>query len=283
MPVALESRESTPGIRIMEADNDKIFIYSGKAFLQNLEYLQDVYAQFAQKDVGWSPEYARYLATRGLGVDHLTKGSPLDDQTIRFILDNPLTARKVPSVMLFREQDSNPGEYLGFSAQRMYYPMVAREEGQQEEEVPVLYHIFRAFESASRGKHRGRMTVQLALLIHGAAEWYYHRTGNHVAAYTNTESTSFDHSEMFPWVQPFDANQFAFSVAKKLSALVNPEGTPIDRFGVSRGAYREPNRQVVPRPEHAPSMAFYNRMFGPAPENFNMGPLDAVLPLLKIA
>src|SRR3990167_6289303 len=152
MAVQLESREHFPGVKMLHHNKDAVIAFSGEATLRNLPYLMEAGALFAERNLGWSETNARFMLTRGLKVDHLTMGLELNDQTIPFIMGDAHRARKIPSVLLFREEGSQPGEYLGFAAQRMHYFQTENPEPGRAlgEEVPTLYQILRAVEPGGR-------------------------------------------------------------------------------------------------------------------------------------
>ncbi len=286
MAVQLENREKLSGIRILHANNDAVVVFSGEAFLKNLPYLVSLYTEFGIRNVGWSPDYARQLALRGLGVDELRENAPLNNQTTAFILKDHNKLRRVPSVMLFRPEDGEPGQYMGFSAQRNYFPMVQRESQRPKEEVPTTYHVFRAFDYDNRGKKRGRLSVELTLFLHPGTKWYLHRTGNYVAAYANTQSTALDQRQSRPWKQLYNKGSFEFKLLKEMYNIVGSHSSAddLEETGVSRNEYHEPNGAIEePRSGHKGSRRIWDKMYGRDPDEFDMDPLDAVFALYRVA
>lgn len=270
-------REDFPGVKRLHTNRDIVFAFTGEAFLCNLDYLRDQFVYSSHRNIGWSMEYSRELATKGLGVDQLTRRAPITEETIGLIIDDPLKRRRIPSVMLFRPENGEPGRYIGISAQRMFYPYVSRGEEEPEQEEAVLYHILRAFDRDRRGKQRGRTSVELGLLLHQDARWYGHRTGSHVAAYTNTRSEALDQTHSHPWKEGFTEDPLAWAIVKKMYDILGNR-TGIDEFGVSRGEYKEPNKAVEIRKEHEGSMRIWRKMF----QEFGMTLYDAVFPLYRV-
>ena len=280
-----ECRENSESIRMLhDVNGDTIVTFSDEAFLGNIDYLIDQYTKFAVKEVGWSPEYSRQLAVKGLNVDTLTKGVPLTKEFISFLSEDLNKARRIPSVSLYRPEDGPRGVYTGISAQRMFFPNVRREGSQVEEEVPVLYHIFRAFDESKRGYGRGKFSVQLAFYIHRGARYYMHRTGNYIGAYANTRSPVLNQASCYPFSAPYEENSFEYHLARKVQSIVGGPGTEIDLFGVSRGDYLEPNHSLDFRPDHIdPNHRGSMRMLNRFKKVYKMGPLDGIYPLYKAA
>lgn len=270
--------EETPGI--MRLDNlggsnggDVVFAFVGEAYLRNLAYLTEKYADFAQRNIGWSASYAHEMAESGLNVRRLTGTAPLNDGTINLILEDPIKRKLIPTVILFRPVGSLPEQYTGMSAHRMFFP-VANVKGQEQQEA-VLYHILRAFDEEQRGQKRGRTTIQLARFLHHEANprKYNHRTGSAIAAYANTQSPEFDQTTSHPWAEPFIEGSLDWAIEQRMSQILgNPS---IDLHGVARRFYREPNQAVVVRGNHLGVKRIADRMSG----EFGMDPLDAIMPM----
>lgn len=283
MAVILESREKEPGVRTLHHNDDEIVAFTGEAYLRNLPYLIKVGTVFARQNLGWTEKSARFMMTRGLGVDHLTRGLKLNDQTIPFIVEDANKLKKVPSVFLFRAKDSKEGEYIGYVAQRMFFIQTETSEPGRSsgEEVPTMYQIFRAIEQGQRGKNRARSSIELALFFHEGARWFFHRTANYLAAYTNTQSDSLDQKESYPWGYLYNNERpFAQELIRRGFNLVKVNGEEIEETGVSRNDYCEPNLGIEKlRPGSKEEIVKVHRMMH---EDFKMGPHDSLYALYKV-
>lgn len=260
----IESREHCAGVRTLRPnDEQEIIVFREGAFLRNLPYLQAVGSRFAQETTKWSPEYADFLMEKGLGVDGLTGGRPLTDSLTNRILYNQMTARLIPFVFLFRQVGAKEGEYTGFSAHRVF---------DLPDDSSVQYNVFRGVVAAARGRHTARFAAELSLSYTPDVLAYVHRTRNPLAAYTNTQIKEFDLPSSAPWVIRYQDNPRAFYVAQETAKIVEGPDAVLDEFGVSRNAYREPNRGLEELREGHPSREIQAIMDG----EFRMGSLDAV-------
>lgn len=255
MVTKLESREQSSGIKPLHVNRDLALVFSGKSFLENFDYLTEIAAILAQRNIGWSKEAATSVMKRAMRVNRLTGGRELNPDVIEMILDNPKKAREIPSAILFRKESADPGSYLGISVQRMFFIPT-----EQTGEIPVFYHVLRAFEREQRGKHRGRFAVELALAIHNEARVYLHRSSNPIALYTNTRSPALIQEGRRPIDGPFSEDPLAFEVAREVVRLVSGDEAVLDPTGVVRGAYPEPNSSYIPDPNYPETYNFYLRM-----------------------
>lgn len=284
MPIQLESREHLPGVQLLHHNQDEVVAYTGESYLRNLPYLIDAATIFAQRNLGWTEVTARAILTRGLGVEHLTRGLELNDQTIPLILGDINRSRKIPSVMFFKEEGAKVGEYAGIACQRMFFPQTEEypESGRLlGEEVPTMYQILRAVEQGERGRNRARSSIELALWLHGGiSRWFFHRSGNFIAIYTNTRSTSFNQEYSYPHRLRFNQDPFAKELMRKGFNLVKLNGQEIDDNGVSRNDYIEPNLGIENlRPGSKEEIVRVHTMLT---EEFKLGPLDALYSLYKV-
>lgn len=277
----LENREECPGVRLLTPENgDLIYAFSGRAFLENLHYLIETAKIFAQRNIGWSEEFCRALMTRGLSVNKLTGGAELDPELIDRIVDDPKKERQIPSVFLFRRECKRSGEYLGISAHRMLFIKTDL----VNEKVPVLFHVLRAFEEEQRGRNRGRLSVQLALLLHRGAKFYEHKTSNPLAAFTNTKSSELQQEGRIPWDGPEEEGTLGAEVHRKVFELVRVDNTrKMDPRGVIRNDYPEPNNSFSPDDLYGQALHYWRVMTDPVEKcGLGMGPNDSVLVQYKV-
>lgn len=273
-----ENGERSSEGRQFNPANYRITYFNRENFLLNIGRMVDLYTEFGVRDVGWSPEYARELALKGLGVEDLTRGAPLNEQTIDLILEDSRKARMIPNVALLRKVDLPPGQFIAFSAHRMYYPSVEIDGVMRE--VPVNYHVFRAIDGNERGQGIGRATVEFDLVLNNDAEFYFHRTGNHVAAYANTQVEVLDQGTCSPWELEYPENPALYRIIRAAYAMVRGGAGPdMDKHGVVRNAYREPNRAIEIRYDHKGSMRIHHMMF----RKYRMRPLDGIVAGYKVA
>lgn len=255
MVTRLESREQNSGIRPLHVNKDVALVFSGRSYLENLDYLIEVASLLAHRNIGWSEEAARSVMTRAMRVNRLTGGKELSPDIIDMILDNPNKAREIPSAILFRKETAQPGSYLGITVQRMFYVQT-----EQAGEIPAFYHVLRAFEKEHRGRHRGRFSVELALAIHNEAQVYMHRSTNPMALYTNTKSPALVQEGRHPLDTPFSEDPVAFEVAKEVVKIVSGDQAVLEPTGVVRGAYPEPNSSYIEDPSYTETYELYLRM-----------------------
>lgn len=273
--VTIESKENCTGVKPMHTNGDLTFVFSGRAFLNHLDYLIGVTSMFAHRNIGWSLEVSTDIMTKALRVNRLIGDRALTPDVIETIVEDPTKAREIPSVILFRRENAQPGEYLGASAQRMFFITT-----EQQGEVPAFYHILRAFESRYRGRHRGRFAVELALMVHDQARVYIHRSSNPMALVTNTKSDSLVQEERYGIDLPYPRDSVAFAVAKEVVRITTGGRGTLLYSGVVRGIYPEPNTSFIPNPQYPLTFDFYQKMIRPKPEGgYGMDPsVDAILP-----
>lgn len=280
MVTKVESREQNPGIKPLYINKDLALVFSGKSYLENLEYLIETASLLAHRNIGWSEEVAKSLMKRAMRVNRLTGGKELSSDVIDMILDNPAKAREIPSAILFRKETAQPGSYLGITIQRMFYVQT-----EQAGEIPAFYHVLRAFEKEQRGRHRGRFSVELALAIHNEAQVYVHRSSNPMALYTNTKSPALIQEGRHPMDTPFSEDPVAFEVAKEIVKIVSGDQAVLDPIGVVRGAYPEPNTSFIPDPNYPGTYNLYQRMITPVKEGgwgMDLSSGDAVISYYKV-
>lgn len=216
--------------------SDEVQIFSRSSFLDNKDFLVAITAEFMHSELGWSPKVALKIIKGGLEV--------ADDD-----LENE---SRIPSVILFGRE----GVYIGVSAQRCI-EIYSRQLGN----IPFLQHLFRAFREGYRGEHRGRFVVQQARVIHPEAEYYGHRTQSAPALYANLQSGIFVPGRYYPLETLFDTDLLVqeLMVGYFMHARVN--GKAVDwSTGVSKDDFPEPNKSYLPRPDHTPTMAIFERM-----------------------
>ncbi|KKQ60191.1 hypothetical protein A3B42_03225 [Candidatus Daviesbacteria bacterium RIFCSPLOWO2_01_FULL_38_10] len=229
MIMTAESR----GARTIEHDGFAVDVYTGDSYVENLDSLRGIAINFAT--IVWGEAAAKEMMERAMKVLDRRKES------------------EIPSVMLFRTRTED--EKIGISLQRLFHIRTSTGD------IPLLYHVFRAFEEQYRGLHLGRYSVQQALIIHQEARWYGHRTSNPVAAYSVRESGIFVPGRLHPWDGLYDIDPLAQEIMAGLFMRVRLNGRAVDwRTGVSRDDYLEPNRAYVSRPDHGPTMEFRRRM-----------------------
>lgn len=281
MVTQLESRENSGGVKTMHYANGELaVVFSGKSFLQNLDYLTEMASIFAHVNIGWGEETSRDIMTKAMRVSRLTGGRELTPDLIEMIVEDPKKAREIPSEILFRKENSQPGEYIGTSVQRNFFIQT-----EAAGEVPTFYHILRAFDTRFRGKHRGRFAVELALMVHDQARVYLHRSSNPIALYTNTKSDALVQSGRHPIDTPYSEDPVAYEVAKEVVKIVSGEQAVLDPTGIVRGAYPEPNNSYVPDPRYPSTYSFYQRMTNPVTKGgwgMNLDTGDAVVAYYKV-
>lgn len=220
--------------RTIEHNGFSVDVFSGRSYVENKDFIREVATQFAQGI--WGEEAAEVMMARATKVLDSKKES------------------EIPSAMLFKTGGGEEG-YMGISLQRLFN--VRTTQG----EIPLLYHIFRAFEDQYRGLHLGRYSVQQALVIHREARWYAHRTSSPVAAWSVHESGIFIPERLHPWDGLYDTDPLAQEIMIGLFMRVRLNGTAVDwKTGVSKDDYLAPNRAYVFRPDHSPTMEFRTRM-----------------------
>lgn len=230
MVAPVESRSA----RTIEHNGFSVDVLSGRSYVDNKDFVQEVATRFAQEV--WGEEAARIMMARA------TK-----------IID-PRRENEIPSAMLFRRTRVE-GEYMGISLQRLFH--IPTSAGI----IPLFYHAFRFFEEQFRGLHLGRYSVQQGLVIHDEARWYAHRTSNPVAAWSVHESAVFVPGRRRPWDDLYDQDPVAQEIMANLFMRVRLDGAAVDwRTGVSKDDYPAPNRAYVPRPDHGPTMEFRRKM-----------------------
>ncbi len=267
MTMTLESR----GVRTIPVNNEYVDIYSGEAYLRNLNYLIQTAGEFAHRNIGWSPRLARFMMMKGLDVDNIVAESrQSNDEIITNIVKEPKKEREIPNVILFKGKDapvSHDNPYYGISIGRMFF--IQSEVSNLEE--PVFYHILRAFEGDQRDSKRGRFSVGMGLALYrGLPKWYIHRTGNPIAAYTNTRSDALDQEQSYPWSHFYNENPLAYEIARKVFKLIRVNGEPLEPTGVSRGDYLESNKGFDSGQLRGGALDVYNRMVGTEPKDFKM-------------
>ncbi len=233
MVTLLESREKSPGVRFMhprERDGDATVIFSGKAFLENRDYLIEQNIAFA-RNMGWSEEEARSFMPRELSVDALTGGRLLTPDLTDIIMEDSRKALQVPSTILLRKEAAAPGDYFALSSGRMFFIQTG------EGEMPVFFHILRSIDSRYRGKHRGRAFVELHLVTHSQAEAYIHRSANPMALVTNTRLVSLALESNHPITSNFTKGSIEHNVTQKVLDLTTEGDYELGLDGVVRGLY----------------------------------------------
>lgn len=229
MLMTAESR----GARTIDHNGFAVEVHSGRSYVENLSFLQEVATNFAQ--TVWGQEAATIMMARAMKVV------------------DPKKESEIPSAMLFRTKTED--DYIGISLQRLFH--VRTTQG----EIPLLYHVFRAFKDQYRGLHLGRYSVQQALVIHREARWYAHRTSSPAAAWSVHESGIFTPGRLHPWDSVYETDPSAQELMVGLFMRVRLNGTGVDwRTGVSKDDYLEPNRAYVPRLDHGPTMEFRRKM-----------------------
>ncbi len=254
--VRLDSREDESGVITLRPGNgDAIVIFSGSSFLQNFAYLKNASATFLCRNAEWDPDFCKALMDKGMGVDELTWGARLNSETIARIVTNPKKEREIPSVFLFRDENAPKGDYLGVSVQRKTFiktDLIG--------EVSVLDNVLRAFEPGYRGKHRGRLAVGLALICHGGAMFFIHKTGNPLAAYTNTLSEYLVQEDAHPWGKQVITNPLMQEVREKSAKFILLPGRIMLPNGVIKGDYPKPNRGFNAAELRGGALDMYKRM-----------------------
>lgn len=265
--VELMSRENHPGVFPLPSGSDTILVFQGRTYLENLDYLVNAATTFLQRNVGWDKEFCRGLMIKGMGVEDLTRGAKLDSEAIAKIVAR--REREIPSVFLFRSENTLPthreeredspegiyGQYFGISVQRM---MFLRTE--LTGEVPVLDHILRAFEPGARDNKRGRLSVALALIRHGRARYYIHKTGNPISAHTNRHSQYLVQEGAHPWGGLNISDPLTQEIREKASEQILLPGRTMLPTGVVKGDYPEPNRGFNPAELRGGALEIYKTM-----------------------
>lgn len=266
--IKLESREGRPGVTFLDPENgDFIVLFRHEAYLQNLPYLIDVASLFTERNLGWSPEFSRAMMTKGLGVDKLTGGDELNDETIARIVTKK--GREIPSVAFFRKIGAEAGSYFGITVQRALFISTTR-----VGEVSVLDHVLRSINMEERGRKRGRFCVQLALALHPARA-YIHKTGNPIAAHTNQKSDLLIQAGRIPWDGASEEGSLEREVHEKAFRLIRLDDTrKMEPTGVIRNDYLEPNRGFDPSALRAGALRTWEYM----KNVLKMDPLDSVMP-----
>lgn len=256
MTINLESREHCEGVLHLQANRDTVIAFTGRAYLENLDYLTAASAQFVQRNFCWPMELAQMSMTRALKVTRLTGGRELDAGIISMITEDPRKAREIPSVMFFRRENTPPGRYGGISVQRMFF-VPTEEMG----EVPILYHSLRAMERDYRRQKRAELSVQLALFLHKEARKYIHRSTNPIAVYANLRSPVLSQEGRHPIDTPFDQIPVDYEIAKAVFNIIRINGEELEPSGVSRRDFPMRNRGfVLAEIENTSVMAAYRGM-----------------------
>lgn len=264
----IESREASRGVKIIhprERSGDVAVVFAGKAFLENRDYLVDLNVDFASRNVGWSKEAARPFYFTELNIDQLTSGRPLTPEIIDMIAQDGRKAVQIPSTILVRKEYAAPGDYFALSSGRTFFIQT------REGEKPAFYHILRSIDSRFRGRHRGRILVELELLTHRLAEAYVHRSANPMALYTNTKSESLDFEGNHPIKSPFTEGSVEYAITKQVMELTTEGHHELGLDGVIRRLYKQPNTSFIPDPTYERTWNFYKRMIAEVEEGgFNM-------------
>lgn len=262
MVIQVESIESRAGVKFIhprDRSGDLAIVFSGRAFLENLDYLKALNVAFASRNLGWSEEITRPFIERELNVDALTGGKelpPNNPEYLDLILKDSRKALQIPSTILLRKEGASPGDYFALSSGRMFF--VPTREGEKN----VFFHILRAIDGRFRGKHRGRTLVEFELLNHGQAEAYVHRSSNPMALYTNTRLENLVREGNHPLTSPFIEGSIAYSVTKEVLKLTSEGQHSLGLDGVIRGLYSEPNTSYTPDQRYR-AFNLYERMIKP--------------------
>lgn len=284
--VRLESLEDYPGVITFPASNrvstDTIVAFSGRVYLEKLDYLKDAAILFLQRNTLWSLDFCRQLMDKGMGVDELTWGRKLTDETITEVMRTK--EREVPSVFLFREEAAPAGYYLGISVQRKLFINTER-----FGEVSALEHVLRVFEPDYRGKGRGRLTVSLALLAHKGAQVYFHKTGTPIAAYTNQLSDYLDQTNPHPWGGVDISDPLMQEMREKTQRYILLPGRKMLPNGVVKGDYPQRSRSFDVKELHGGALAAYTIMTDPEQLDMRIDGndedgkgYDSIVPLFKV-
>lgn len=255
----LEYKEHSPGVLISRSENtgDVMVVFMGLTYLQNLDYLKDASAQFLSRNAKWELGFCRELMDKGMGVDELTWGLPLNDETIARIRDKKKEA-EIPSVFLFREDAAPEGQYHAISVQRKLFI-----ETDNDGVVSVLDHVLRAVEPGYRRKGRGRDMVELALFRHGGAMFYTHKTGNPLAAYINAFSKHLLFESSHPWSSLEITDPLMAEVRRKSARHIMLQRRRMLPNGVIKGDYPKPNKGFNPAELYGDVLDFYKMMKDP--------------------
>lgn len=276
--IKLESRERALGVFSFGPINgDRVIVFGGQAYLDNLPYLIDAATLFLHTNVEWDIDFCRELMVKGMSVDHLMrKGEELNDETRTRILAR--REREIPSVFLFREEQAPEGHYLGISVQRKVF--VKTESGL---EVPVLDHILRAFERDFRGSLKGRLSVGWGLWHHKGAMFYVHKTGNPIASYTNTQSEYLVQEDAHPWGAVDIKDPLMKEVRDKtMTKFILLPGREILPNGVIRRDYPEPNRGFKPEELRGGALKMFEYMKDPKGLDWHYEEGDSVAPFYRV-
>lgn len=284
--VRLESFEDYPGVITFPASNkvstDTIVAFSGRAYLEKLDYLKDAAVLFLQRNTLWSLDFCRQLMDKGMGVDELTWGRELTGETITKVMRTK--EREVPSVFLFREEAAPQGYYLGISVQRKLF-INTKISG----EVSALEHVLRVFEPDYRGKGRGRLSVSLGLLAHKGAQFYFHKTGTPIAAYTNQLSDYLEQTDAHPWGGVDISDPLMREMREKTQRYILLSGREMLPTGVVKGDYPQRSRSFDVKDLRGGALATYQKMIAPEQldmridgDNLDGKGYDSMVPLFRV-
>ncbi len=227
----------------------EVWTFSEGDFWNNKDPLTDIVVEFAQRELGWTEETARATYERSLKVDDRRNEA------------------LIPSVLLFRRR----GVVMGVSAQRM------RVIGTQVAgDVPVEFHILRAFEKDARTKHMGRDSIDLGRYTHRKALYYVARNTGPVPVYATMEagkerginnSTTFVEGTFHPWDRLYDQDSSdrvsqEIMIETHLSLRRDESGFVNSSTSVSKKDLKEFNKSYRPRPGHTPTENLLDRMEG---------------------
>lgn len=285
--VRLQALEDYPGVVTFPATTkknttDTIVAFSGRVYLEKLSYLKDAAVLFLQRNTLWSLDFCRQLMDKGMGVDELTWGRELNEETIAEVMRTK--EREVPSVFLFRGEGVPEGHYLGISVQRKLFINT-----DLAGEVPVMEHVLRVFEPDYRGKGRGRLTVSLGLLAHKGAQFYLHKTGNPIAAHTNQLSDYLEQVSAHPWGARTISDPLMQEVRKETERYIMLPGRTMLPNGVIKGDYPERSRSFDVKDLRGGALDTYGVMTDPKQldmridgENEDGKGYDSVVPLYRV-
>lgn len=267
-----EHREDNPGVIPIHLDNgDVIVAFMGRSYLEHLPYLLDTATDFLQRNTQLPSDFCRDLTQKGMEVEELVcrknrpfyrEDSVLDEQMIATILQKKEKEAKIPSVFLWREDKAPKGHYLGISVQRKRFINIKPEETVNgvAKEVTVLEHVLRVFEPDYRGRHRGRLAVELALVRHGGAMYYIHKTGSPLAAYTNTQSELLRQEDAHPWRGVVILDPEMQLVREKTKSYFLFPGEIMRSDGVIPNSYPGPNKGFDVAQLRGGALAMFNTM-----------------------
>ncbi len=264
--VELLSQENNRGVVRFPSGGDTIVVFQGKSYLENLPYLIRVATIFLHRNVGWDEEFCQQLMVKGMSVEGLLPlGAELDEKNIARILAR--REREVPSVFLYRDEKTPPAykeealpsgeyaEYFGISIQKKLFLKT-----ELAGEVSVLDHVLRVFEPSARGHERGRTSVAWALVRHGGARFYIHKTGNPIAKHTNRKSPYLIQEGAHPISSLNISDPLMREVRGKTTPLILLPGRVMLPNGVIKGDYPFPNEGFDVQELRGGALEMYHRM-----------------------